>query len=123
MEEQEYITLFAGNRKFRFTEILRSYIQAIWIILKIYWGLSINHFRKTTTTLLDFESEICMYQRTEEIVSVINGSVKQHCSVSDNLVNAYSSLERIGVVDQTELQLLDHWLKDITPFIFEDSVA
>ena len=79
--------------------------------------------RNDHNLMVDFGSEICMYQRTEEIVSVINGAVKQHCSVRDNLVNAYSSIERIGVVDQTELQLLENWLNDISPFIFEDSVA
>ena len=112
---------------FRFTDILRSYIaQAIMDRTKIYLGFYPStsfQERNDHNLMVDFESEICMYQRTEEIVSVLNGAVKQHCSISDNLVNAYSSLERIGVVDQTELQLLDHWLNDITPFIFEDSGA
>ena len=112
---------------FRFTDILRSYIaQAIMGRKKIYLGFYPStsfQERNDHNLMVDFKSEICMYQRTEEIVSVINEAVKQHCSISDNLVNAYSSLERIGVVDQTELLLLDHWLKDITPFILEDSVA
>ena len=67
--------------------------------------------------MVDFESEISMYQRTEEIVSVIDLSVVDHCSISDNLLNAYSSLEKIGVVESLELQLIDYWLDDISQFI------
>ena len=112
---------------FRFTDILRSYIaQAIMHRTKIYLGFYPStsfQERNDHNLMVDFESEICMYQRTEEIVSVINRAVKQDLSISHNLVNAYSSLEKIGVVDQIELQLLDYWLQDISPFISEDSVA
>ena len=67
--------------------------------------------------MADFESETSMYQRTEEIVSTLDTAVRQNRSISDNLVNAYSSLEKIDVVDSLELQLIDYWLTDITKFI------
>jgi hypothetical protein len=67
--------------------------------------------------MADFESETSMYQRTEEIVSTLDSAVSQNVSIGDNLVNAYSSLGKIDVVDPLELQLIDYWLTDIARLI------
>ena len=106
---------------FRFTDILRSYVaQLILNRSKIYFGFYPStsfQERNDHNLMLDFESEISMYQRTEEIVSAIDLSLIDQCSISDNLLNAYSSLEKIGIVESLELQLIDCWLDDISQFI------
>ena len=58
----------------------------------------------------DFESEISMYQHTDYIVETLNDVIKDDVSINDNLVNAYSSLNKIGIVDSLELKILDCWL-------------
>ena len=65
----------------------------------------------------DFESEISMYQHTDYIVKTLNDVIKDDVSINDNLVNAYSSLNKIGIVDSLELKILDCWLNDITDLI------
>ena len=106
---------------FRFTDILRSYVaQLIMERAQICFGFypsTSYQERNDHNLMVDFESEISMYQHTENIVSALDRGVKAHCSIGDNLINAYSSLEKIGVVDQFELQLIDYWLEDISPFI------
>ena len=106
---------------FRFTDILRSYVaQLILNRAQIYLGFypSTSYQERNDHNLMaDFESEISMYQHTEEIFSALDCGVKANCSIGDNLINAYSSLEKIGCVDQIELQLIDYWLEDISPFI------
>jgi hypothetical protein len=105
---------------FRFTDILRSYVcQLILNRSKICFGFypaTSYQERNDHNLMADFESEISMYQRTEEVVSILESAVKQNCSISDNLVNAYSSLEKIGVVDSLELKLIDYWLADLSKF-------
>jgi len=106
---------------FRFTDILRSYVaQLILNRSEICFGFypSTSYQERNDHNIMsDFESEISMYQRTEEIVSVLDSEIKQNCSISDNLVNAYTSLEKIDVVDSRELQLIEYWLIDISKFI------
>jgi hypothetical protein len=106
---------------FRFTDILRSYVSQIILnrsdICFGFYPTTSYQERNEHNLMADFVSEISMYQRSEEIVSVLEGAVKQNCSISDNLVNAYSSLEKIEVVDPIELQLIDYWLADIAKFI------
>jgi len=106
---------------FRFTDILRSYVaQLILNRSEICFGFypaTSYQERNDHNLMADFESETSMYQRTEEIVSTLDTAVRQNRSISDNLVNAYSSLEKIDVVDSLELQLIDYWLTDITKFI------
>lgn len=106
---------------FRFTDILRSYVaQLILNRSEICFGFypSTSYQQRNDHNLMsDFESEISMYQRTEEIVSVLDSEIKQNCSISDNLVNAYTSLEKIDVVGSHELQLIEYWLADIAKFI------
>jgi hypothetical protein len=105
---------------FRFTDILRSYVaQIILNRSDIYFGfypVTSYQERNEHNLMLDFESEISMYQQTEEIVSVLDNAVKSNCSINENLVNAYSSLEKIHVVDPLELKLIDYWLSDISKF-------
>jgi len=106
---------------FRFTDILRSYVaQIILDRAEISFGFyppTSYQERNDHNLMADFESETSMYQRTEEIVSTLDGAVRQNVSIGDNLVNAYSSLEKIDVVDPLELQLIDYWLTDIAKFI------
>ena len=106
---------------FRFTDILRSYVaQIILDRAEIFFGFypSTSYQERNEHNLMaDFESETSMYQRTEEIVSTLDGAVSQNASISDNLVNAYSSLEKIDIVDPLELQIIEYWLTDIAKFI------
>ena len=106
---------------FRFTDILRSYVaQIILDRTEISFGFypSTSYQERNDHNLMaDFESETSMYQRTEEIVSTLDSAVSQNVSIGDNLVNAYSSLGKIDVVDPLELQLIDYWLTDIARLI------
>jgi hypothetical protein len=106
---------------FRFTDILRSYVSQLILdrseICFGFYPATSYQERNDHNLMADFESEISMYQRTEEIVSALDRAVRQNCSISDNLFNAYSSLEKIEVVDPLELHLIDYWLADISKFI------
>lgn len=106
---------------FRFTDILRSYVaQIILDRAEISFGFypsTSYQERNDHNLMLDFESETSMYQRTEEIVTTLDGAVRQNVSIGDNLINAYSSLLNIDVVDPLELKVIDCWLADMAQFI------
>ena len=106
---------------FRFTDILRSYVAQLILnrseICFGFYSATSYQERNDHNLIADFESETSMYLHTEEIVSVLNTAISQNCSIEDNLVNAYLSLEKIKVVDSLELKLVDYWLKDISKFI------
>jgi hypothetical protein len=106
---------------FRFTDILRSYVaQLILYRTKYYlafYPATSYQERNTHDIMSDFESEISMYQHTDYIVETLNDVIKDDISINDNLVNAYSSLNKIGIVDSLELKILDCWLNDITDLI------
>lgn len=106
-----------GSVTFRFTDILRGLVAQ-----PILWasGYQLGFTRATVVQernphdgLRDFESEIPGYLHADVIPGIVGGAVRSGASVSDNLLAAYGSLHRAGIVDQSELPRVEAWIEDI----------
>ena len=106
---------------FRFTDILRSHVaQVIMNSLSIKWGFyppTAYQNRNDHNLMMDFESEVSMYLKTKDLMSLLLDSVNSSISISDNLANAYNALASRGIVKDQELNLLDQWLDDISNYL------
>ncbi len=100
---------------FRFTDILRG-----WVAQPILWAhgyragftqATVVQKRNPHDYFKDFLSEIPMYQHGEEVPEIVGAAIGASRSVADNLHEAYVALERRGIVERKELQVLDAWLK------------
>ena len=67
--------------------------------------------RNAHNYLRDFESEIPMYLQTEKAVKITLECISEHNSISENLLAAYKGLLKEGIVKQSEIDLLETWLK------------
>ena len=105
---------------FRFTDILRSQIaQVIMNALSINWGFyppTAYQKRNDHNLMIDFESEVSMYLKTKDLMSILLDSVNSNISVADNLANAYKALTFRSIVKDQELNLLDQWLDDVSNY-------
>lgn len=102
---------------FRFTDILRGYIaQAVINTSSKNWGFyqaTAYQERNEHNLMNDFRSEVSMYSNMEEIFQIIYESCKYNHSVSENLMNCYSMLQSNDYVEDTELKILNSWMKDL----------
>lgn len=101
---------------FRFTDILRGII-AQPILWKQGFRLGFTEAtvvqkRNVHDYFRDFESEVPMYLHAEKSLTTVQQSIGTG-SVKDNLLQAYESLLRIGVVEEREMKVLHEWLKVI----------
>jgi hypothetical protein len=67
--------------------------------------------RNAHNYLRDFESEIPMYLQTEKVVKITLECISENNSISANLLAAYKGLLKEGIVEQSEVDLLETWLK------------
>ena len=102
---------------FRFTDILRGYIaQAVINASSKNWGFyqaTAYQDRNEHNLMNDFRSEVSMYANMEEIFQIIYESCKKNHSVGENLINCYSMLQCNDYVEDTELIILNSWMKDL----------
>lgn len=102
---------------FRFTDILRGYIaQSVINSSSKNWGFfQATSFqeRNDHNLMIDFRSEMSMYSNMEEIFQVIYQSCKSTHSITDNLLNCYSSLFNNNFVKNEELKILSAWISDL----------
>lgn len=103
---------------FRFTDILRSYIAQVVInVSNKSWGFypSTSYQERNLHNLMqDFNSETSMYQNMLSIFSVLYKSVSSNLSIIENLINCYHSLANKGYVESNEIEILKHWISDIS---------
>ena len=106
---------------FRFTDILRGYVaQAIMHAKNIRWGFfksSAYQERNDHNTMTDFNSEIIMYQEMNKIVNWLISSISANYTIEDNLISCYKLLEKKGIVQMNELNLLELWLRDLSTIL------
>ena len=102
---------------FRFTDILRGYIaQAVINASTKSWGFyqaTAYQERNIHNLMNDFRSEISMYSNMNEIFKIIYESCTNKNSISENLINCYSSLFKNDYVDEDEINMLRSWLADL----------
>ena len=102
---------------FRSTDIVRAYVAQpiLWASgLRLgFTGPNVTQDRNEHDFLRDFESELPLYLRTEEIVEAVRESVEPERSIEDNLRSAYSALVSRDLVGAEELTLLEAWLEDL----------
>ena len=102
---------------FRFTDILRGYIaQAVINVSSKSWGFynATSYQERNDHNLMnDFRSEVSMYSNMEEIFQIIYESCKSTNSITDNLMNCYSSLFKNKFVRDEELKILSSWMVDL----------
>ncbi len=102
---------------FRFTDILRGLVaQPIMWAAGFQLGFlnaTVVQKRNPHNYMRDFESEIPMYLRGDEVIGIVQGVISAKCTISENLRLAYTALEDKGIVEKRELISLDAWLYDI----------
>ncbi len=102
---------------FRYTDILRGFVaQPIMWLYGFQLGFSeatVFQERNPHDYLKDFISEIPMYQTTREVVQIVSNIVSAEFSIGENLRRAYDALCNKGIVDKSEMDLLNNWLDDL----------
>jgi len=102
---------------FRFTDILRGYIaQSVINASSQKWGFfqATSYQQRNDHNLMnDFRSEVSMYSNMEEIFQIIYESCKSTNSITENLMNCYSSLFKNKFVRDEELKILSSWMADL----------
>ncbi|MDD9148839.1 STELLO glycosyltransferase family protein [Sporolactobacillus sp. CQH2019] len=102
---------------FRFTDILRGLVaQPILWSAGFKLGFSnatVFQERNDHNYVKDFESEIPCYLHSEEVIDIVEGTIRGNNDISNNLFNAYEALYKKDIVEKRELELLNAWLIDI----------
>lgn len=102
---------------FRFTDILRGLVAQ-----PIMWsaGYSLGFHtadvfqqRNEHDYLVDFKSEIPCYLDVEQVVEITKSVVSKNSTVSSNLVAAYKALEKVNIVTEKEVELVELWIESI----------
>jgi len=100
---------------FRFTDILRGLIaQPIMWAAGYSLGFTkamVEQERNPHDLMQDFESELPVYLHAERIPAIVSPVIRLEASVSENLIAAYSALQREGIVGVNELGILAAWLR------------
>lgn len=104
---------------FRMTDIWRSFV-AQRICWENNWSLlfspsSVYQERNEHDLMRDFKDEIPGYLHNEVIASslaALNLSTGIH-NIPDNMIRCYRKLIELGLIDTSELQLLQAWLNDL----------
>ena len=102
---------------FRFTDILRGLIAQPIMWAKDYLlgfcQSTVLQKRNPHNYLKDFADEIPCYLYPERVIEVVSEIVQPGASISDNLYAAYETLEKEGITNKQEVNLLCEWLKDV----------
>jgi hypothetical protein len=104
---------------FRMTDIWRSFV-AQRICWENDWSLlfspsSVYQERNEHDLMKDFEDEVPGYLHNETIatsLAALNLSAGIH-NIPDNMLRCYRKLIELGLIDASELQLLEAWLDDL----------
>jgi hypothetical protein len=104
---------------FRMTDIWRSFV-AQRICWENDWSLlfspsSVYQERNEHDLMKDFKDEVSGYLHNEEIansLSILNLSAGIH-NIADNMLRCYRQLIDLGLIDASELQLLQAWIDDL----------
>lgn len=101
---------------FRYTDILRGLVAqpVLWAagLRLCFTSATVLQERNAHNNFRDFESEIPMYLTARLAIDSVTDVVKSSRSISDNLHAAYTALERLQIVSDQELRLLEAWLSD-----------
>ncbi len=102
--------------RFRFTDILRSYVaqRGLWALGKrvAFTDATVKQDRNPHDLMRDFESEIPCYNQTTSVVEILDELTLRGIP-SDDLQKMYEALEVHGIVEERERPLVDTWLRDI----------
>ncbi len=102
---------------FRFTDILRSLVaQPIMWHYGYQLGFSdatVIQKRNPHNYFNDFILEVPMYQHSNSIIEIVDKSIAKNNTITDNLFNAYSALNKNKIVPSKEMKALNAWLKEL----------
>ncbi|HSH31499.1 MAG TPA: STELLO glycosyltransferase family protein [Candidatus Saccharimonadales bacterium] len=102
---------------FRFTDILRGLVAQ-----PILWncgyrlgfgGATVVQKRNPHDYLKDFESEIPVYLYAEKIIDIVQAAISKRGTITQNMLAAYESLQKHGIVNSQEIRLLQSWIQDV----------
>lgn len=103
---------------FRFTDILRGIVGQIvcWQsgYLLGFHKATVFQERNTHNLMKDFVDEIPMYLQVERAAEAVAESTNPNSNAAENLLEAYKTLSREGIVPDKELLLVDCWLEELT---------
>jgi hypothetical protein len=97
---------------FRYTDILRGFVALyqLWKndkTIKFTKPTAIQ-YRNEHDLTKDYESEVVMYETAEKVIELLNTNM--NASIQD----MYIILADNGIVNKTELKVLDEWMRIIS---------
>ncbi len=102
---------------FRFTDILRGLVaQPIMWAAGYELGFTeatVVQERNPHNLMKDFISEVPMFLRGHDVVSIVLEAIDMQSSIENNLRRAYKALATEGIVLDEEIDTLEYWLKDL----------
>jgi len=102
---------------FRFTDILRGLVaQPIMWAAGYELGFTqatVVQERNPHNLMKDFVSEIPMFLRGQDVVSIVSETIDTHGDIESNLLRAYRALENEKIVTGDEIATLEAWLEDL----------
>jgi hypothetical protein len=107
---------------FRMTDIWRSFV-AQRLAWEQGWNLlfhepTVYQERNEHSLMRDFADEVPGYLRNQEIGQALTElELPPNRSLLDNLKTCYGRLVQIGVVDATEMELVDAWNEDLSRLV------
>ncbi|MCX8522067.1 MAG: STELLO glycosyltransferase family protein [Rhodoferax sp.] len=100
---------------FRFCDILRGLVaQPILWQHGLHLGFTqatVRQERNPHNLMHDFESELTMHQHSSRILDIVQAAIQPGQSMTSQLHAAYCALVRHQIVPDTEVALLECWLK------------
>jgi hypothetical protein len=103
---------------FRFTDILRSFVaQPIMWELGYHLGFTsatVTQVRNPHDYMADFASEVPMYVSGSSVIEMVRAKCTKGASIGENMITAYETLLKHGIVVEEELMSLRLWLSDVS---------
>jgi hypothetical protein len=100
---------------FRVTDILRSYVCLAILQAKnetiSFISSNAVQIRNEHNLIHDFKDELLLYTDSDRIMKSLKEVVTEHLSYEENLIACYIKLNQMGIVEDTEILVLDAWLK------------
>lgn len=119
-EEAFPLLYLPSHVSFRMTDIWRSFVAQVclWAVDShvAYHGQGVYQERNAHDLQRDFLQEVVGYERNDEIYRVLMtlDLSSDITKTDDNLRECYGALHRIGIVNDSELDLVEAWLADLS---------
>jgi hypothetical protein len=105
----------------RVTDILRSYIaqRLLWFLGSslLFLSPSVYQLRNQHNLLMDFNEEIPLYTKTDELVNLLESFESDGNDACSLMQKLYTYLNQKGFLSEIELRLCELWVKEVKNYL------